>query len=148
MTNVEERSTRRERMILYVVVGVVIGALLVIALFTFSAAQSTQAAEEKADQLIAKLDAAGADRIPNRDQLVRLLGEDGGAVCANPNEALSRALVQAQLSTGAGHPGSRPIISDDNVIRGTALIVEVYCPEELPAFQQYISQLQFADVAG
>jgi hypothetical protein len=147
MTTVEEHSTRRQRMILYIVVGAVIGALLVVGLVWYRSASSTQEAEAKADQLIAELDEAGAARIPNRDQLVRLLGEDG-AVCANPNEALSRALIQSQLSTGAGGTGARPIISDDKVIAGTALVVEVYCPEELPAFQQYISQLQFADVAG
>ena len=148
MTTVEERSTKRERTILYVVVGIVMGALLVASLFFFHSARTTADAQAKADQLIAKLHEAGAVHVPTRDQHVRLLGDDGGAVCADPNSALSRALLQSQLANGAGGRGARPVISDDKVIKGTALVIEVYCPDQLPAFQQYASQLQYANVAG
>ncbi len=64
-------------------------------------------AQEKADELIAALEDAGA-RTPDRDQIVRVLGDDGGATCDNPNDALSRAILHSQLANGATGPGAAP----------------------------------------
>ena len=47
---------------LYIVIAVVVVVLMVVGLFAFSSAKSTQQAEEKADQLIAALENAGARR--------------------------------------------------------------------------------------
>ena len=60
--------------------------------------------QEKADQLIAALEDAGAPA-PDQDQIVRVLGDDGGATCENPNDALQRAILLAQLTNGAAGPG-------------------------------------------
>ena len=147
MSTPTETQTGRERSTVYIVVAVVIGALMVIGLFTYSSAKSTRESEEKADQLIAALEDAGA-RAPDRDQVVRVLGDDGGAVCENPNEALSRSILLAQLANGAAGPGSRPVIADSRVLQGQLLIIEIYCPDELDEFQEFVDDLETDDVAG
>jgi hypothetical protein len=147
MSTTTETQTGRERSTVYIVVAVVIGALMVIGLFTYSSAKSTREAEDKADQLIAALEDAGA-RVPDRDQIVRVLGDDGGAVCENPNESLSRSILLAQLANGASGPGSRPVIADSRVMQGQLLIIEIYCPDELEEFQEFVEDLETDDVAG
>jgi Tfp pilus assembly protein FimT len=147
MSTSTDTQTGRERSTVYIVVAVVIGALMVIGLFTYSSAKSTRESEEKADQLIAALEDAGA-RAPDRDQIVRVLGDDGGAVCENPNEALSRSILLAQLANGAAGPGSRPVIADSRVLQGQLLIIEIYCPDELEEFQEFVDDLETDDVAG
>ena len=104
-------------------------------------------AEEKADELIAALEDAGA-RAPDRDQIVRVLGEDGGATCEDPNDALNRAILLSQLSNGASGPGARPVVTDSRVFQGQKLIIEIYCPDELDDFNEFVDDLETDDVAG
>lgn len=135
-----ETSTTRERSVLYIVVSVVLVALAVWAVIAFTSARETERAEEKADQLIQTLEAAGATA-PDRDIIIRVLGDDGGATCADPNNALSRATLFAMLANGSGGPGSRPVIVDHRVLRGQLAIIEVYCPDELAEFQEFVDEL-------
>jgi Tfp pilus assembly protein FimT len=146
MTTTESQSDR-ERGIIYVVVAVLVGVLMVIGLVTFSSARSTREAEEKADELIAALEEAGATP-PTREQIVRVLGDDGGATCTDPNESLTRAVLLSQLANGAGGPGSRPVIADSRVVRGQLLIIEIYCPDELDDFKEFVEDFETDDVAG
>ncbi len=143
MTTPSESSTRRERTILYVIVAIAVVAFTVAALIAYSSAKSTRTAEAKADQLIAALQKAGA-RTPSRGQVVRVLGEDGGAVCANPNQALTRATLNAMIMNGAGGPGMRPVIVDNRLLKGELLIIQIYCPDALPRFQQLVNSLKSA----
>ena len=147
MSTSTETQTGRERSTVYIVVAVVTGALMVIGLFTYSSAKSTREAEEKADQLIAALEEAGA-RTPDRDQIVRVLGDDGGATCADPNDSLSRAVLLSQLANGAAGPGARPVIADSRVVKGQLLIIEIYCPDELEDFRQFVDDFKTDDVTG
>ncbi|HEV8561367.1 MAG TPA: hypothetical protein VGR06_34030 [Actinophytocola sp.] len=135
-----DTSTRRERAIIYGAVAAVALALMIIGLFAWHSGKSTEAAGAKADQLSAALRLAGA-QVPDRDEIVRRLGDDGGAVCADPTGALSKAALQAQLSNGAGGPGTRPVITASRVVRGEALVIGIYCPDKLPDFQQFIDSL-------
>ncbi|MGH3506969.1 MAG: hypothetical protein ACRDO2_07170, partial [Nocardioidaceae bacterium] len=82
------------------------------------------------------------------DQIVRVLGDDGGAVCQNPNDSLSRSILLAQLANGAAGPGARPVIADSRVLQGQLLIIQIYCPDELEEFQQFVDELKTDDVAG
>ena len=78
-----------------------------------------------------------------------MLGDDGGAVCANPNNALSRAtcLEPADERGGrAGHTG-RSIADTPGSPSGRAAIIKVYCPDELAEFQKFVDDLKTADVA-
>jgi hypothetical protein len=137
----------KTRRTLYIVLGVIFVVLTVAALLVFRSAKSTAASEDKAAQLTAALTAAGL-RAPSTDQIVRVLGDDGGAVCANPNSALKKAIVYGQLTNGAGGPGLRPVIADNNVLRGELLIIEIYCPDELPAFAEFVNGTKLADVVN
>jgi len=147
MTSHLETSTRRGRSVVYIVAVLLLVVLAVIGLITFRGARETERAGEKADQLISEIESAGSTA-PSREQIMRVLGDDGGAVCADPNEALSRATFQAQLTNGAGGPGTRPVISESRVVQGQLLIIEVYCPDELADFQQYVDGLETSDPNG
>ena len=148
MSTATETTTKRERTVLYVVSVVLLVAFMVGGLLTFRSAKSTREAEAKADQLIAALEAQGA-RTPSREQIIRVLGDDGGAVCANPNEALNRAILFDEMSNGAAGPGMRPVIADNKVVHGELLIIQVYCPDQLAEFQKLVNDLKLNDnVAG
>lgn len=131
----------RERSVIYIVVTVVLVVLTVVALLMFRGGRENAAAEEKAAQLTQALDAAGM-RAPTTDQIVRVLGDDGGAVCANPNGALTRALVLGELTNGAAGPGRRPVIVEDRVLRSQLLIIGVYCPDEFPNYEEFVDRLE------
>lgn len=145
-TNVESQSPR-ERSFIYYLAWAVIILMVLGSLIVFSAARETSQARQKADELIAALEDAGA-RTPDRDQVVRVLGDDGGATCKDPNAALSRATLLSQLANGAGGPGARPVIVDSKVFQGQLLIIEIYCPEELEDFRQFVEDLETDDVAS
>ena len=141
MTTVNEQQTDNERRTLYIVAGVIALVLLVIALFSYRSKEASEQADQKANQLIAALTAAGAPT-PQKDMIVRVLGDDGGAICEDPNGALSRATVLNRLMNGAGGPGMRPIIADNRMVKADLLVIQVYCPDELPSFQEFIDRLK------
>ena len=147
MSTVTESQSKRERSTLYIAVAIAVGVLMVTGLIFYSSAKSTAQAEDKADQLIAALEDAGATA-PDSDQIVRVLGDDGGAVCEAPNESLSRSILLAQLANGAAGPGARPVIADSRVVKGQLLIIEIYCPAELDEFRQFVDDLKTDNVAG
>ena len=147
MSTVNENQDHRERSWLYITCWVVLIALVVGGLIAFRSATETKNANDKADQLITELKAAGA-RTPDKDQIVRVLGDDGGATCADPNDALSRSILLSQLTNGASGPGARPVIADSRVFKGQLLIIKVYCPDELEDFQKFVDDLKTDDVVN
>lgn len=147
MTTPMETQSPRERSWIYITVCVILAVLAFWAVFAFSTARETREAQEKADELIAALQDAGA-RTPDREQVVRVLGDDGGATCNDPNQALSRATLLSLLANGATGPGARPVIADSRAVKGQLLIIQVYCPDELEDFQEFVNDLKTDDVAG
>jgi hypothetical protein len=147
MSTSMESQPRRERSWIYYTALILLVALVVAALIVFRGARESREASDKADQLIAALEDAGA-RTPDKDQVVRVLGDDGGATCENPNDSLSRAVLLSQLSNGATGPGARPVIADSRVFKGQLLIIDVYCPDELDDFRAFVEDLETGDVAG
>jgi hypothetical protein len=147
MSTATETQSKRERSTLYIAVAIAIGVLMVTGLVFYRSAEATREAEQKADQFIAALEDAGA-RAPDRDQIVRVLGDDGGATCANPNDSLSRAILLSQLANGAAGPGARPVIADSRAVQGQLLIIEIYCPDELEDFKQFVDDFKTDDVTG
>jgi len=137
----EKTPRRRERVILYSVVVVLLVILMVVAVVAWRGAKQTREAEQKADRLASALDEIGS-HVPNRDQLVRVLGTDGGPVCADPTGALSRAAYLTGLTNGAGGPGTRPIIADSKVVKGELAVITVYCPDKLSDFTEFVDQLR------
>jgi hypothetical protein len=147
MTTPAETQSPRERSWIYITTCVLLGLMVVVSLMLFRSARETAQAQDKADELIAALEDAGA-RTPSQDQIVRVLGEDGGATCADPNAALSRATLHSLLTNGATGPGARPVIADSRAVQGQLLIIQVYCPDELEDFQAFVDDLKTDDVAG
>jgi hypothetical protein len=141
MSDVREYEVEDEKRtwIYWVSLGLLV-VMVVIALITFSAARSTAKAQDKADELIAALAAVGA-RTPSQDQVVRVLGEDGGAICEDPGDALRRATLNGMLTNGASGPGQRPIIADQRTVEFQLLVVKIYCPDELDDFQDAVDDL-------
>jgi Tfp pilus assembly protein FimT len=148
MSTVEETSTQKDRRLVYIVITVALVLLLIICFIFYRSAQSSQQAQDKANQLIAALQKAGVRVVPSQEQIVRVLGDDGGAICKNPNSALRKALLFSQLTNGAGGPGLRPVVVDSRIFKGELLVIQIYCPDELAGFQQTVEQLKTAGVAG
>jgi len=136
----------RNRKITYWILGLIFVVLAGTALLAFNTSRNNAEAEQKADQLITELNSAGL-RAPSKDQIVAVLGDDGGATCADPVSALGRGTVYGMITNGAGGPGARPVIADNNVLKGQLLVIKVYCPEYIEEFQEFADDLKTADVA-
>jgi hypothetical protein len=142
MSTEHESRARRERSWIYIVTVVVLVLLGVIAFVNFKTARDTAQAVDKAEEFTQVLTSAGADVTATPQQIARVLGEDGGAVCANPNSTLGRAALLDRIANGASGPGIRPVITDERFLQGQLAIIEVYCPDELEEFQQFVDDLQ------
>ena len=145
--NTPAGPTRNTRRITYILVGGVILVLLVVALVAWNSNKETQAAQQKADQLIASLNQAGLPT-PDKDQVVRVLGDDGGTVCADPNLALKKAIMYGLATNGAAGPGLRPVIADNRLVQAGVAVIKTYCPDELPDFPQTAEQFKTADLVN
>ena len=126
--------------------GAVALVLVVIGLFTYSAGSDDREAQQKAQQLTQKLQAAGLPVPADQDTIVRALGNDGGAVCADPGSALSRAILFDSFVNGASFVGRRPVIADARLLQGEALILQTYCPDELQEFRDKTKDVKTDDV--
>jgi hypothetical protein len=142
-----ETQSPRERGWVYITACVLLVALVIGGLIAFTGAVQTAQAQEKADELVAALEQAGAPT-PDRDRIIRVLGDDGGATCHDPNSALKRSTMFSMLTNGAAGPGIRPVIADSRAVRGQLLIIQVYCPEELEDFQQLVDDLRTDDLTN
>jgi hypothetical protein len=122
--------------------GIVIAVILAIVLLaTFTQRRHSAQADAKAQELQTKMVAAGYP-LPDKDTVVAIFGTDGGAVCKNPTGALSKALWLDNMTNGAGGPGLRPVIADHRALVAEAIVVSIYCPEHLQAFQDNIDDLK------
>ena len=128
------------------VLGAVLLLLVVIGLITYSSNERSAEAEQKAQELTQKLEAAGLRAPASDDVFIRSFGTDGGAVCDNPGDALGKATLFSLFTNGASHVGQRPVIVDRRLIEGQLLIMETYCPDELQKFQDEVQDLKFDDV--
>lgn len=133
--------------VVYVIFGVAFLLLAGVALLTFRSADQSEEATAKAGQLQTALTRAGF-RAPQTEQIVAVLGTDGAAVCLDPGNALRRGILNSQITNGAAGPGTRPVIADSRVVQGQKIIMEIYCPDTLAAFQQVVDDLRFAAVAS
>jgi len=147
MSTPAETQSPRERSWIFIVVLVLLAVITLAGVLAFSRGVNDAQAQNKANELINALTEVGA-RTPDVDQVARVLGDDGGATCENPNEALSRAVLLSQLTNGATGPGQRPVIADSRVVQGQLLIIQIYCPDELDDFKDFVGDLKTDDVAG
>jgi hypothetical protein len=145
--NAPADPTESTRRITYILVGGVILVLLIVALVAFNSNKETQAANQKADQLITTLNQAGLPT-PSKDQVVRVLGDDGGTICADPELALKKAVMYGLATNGAAGPGLRPVIGDNRLVQAGVAVIKTYCPDELPDFPQTAEQFKTADLVN
>ena len=127
---------------IYWVLGGVLVVLCVIGLITYSGNKETKEAQDKAQQLTQKLQAAGLRAPQDQNIFVRSLGTDGGAVCENPASALGKATLIDTITNGADFVGRRPIIIDRRLLKGEALILQTYCPEKLPDYKDKVDDFK------
>ena len=130
-------APKATRITTYIVLGGIFLILLIVAVGTFRTVQTNTAATKKAEQLREAFSKAGLP-VPEADQITRVLGEDGGALCADPTNHLNEAILQASMYNGATGPGMRPVIAPANVVQGELLAISIYCPAELAEFTNYI----------
>jgi len=67
-------------------------------------------------------------------------------VCVGPAGALTRALQDQELATGASTVGARPIRADRRIFAGEDLVISVYCPHKLSAYRSYIDANRYDGV--
>ena len=118
MTVTQQPSTNEHR-IVYIVAGVAVVVLTIIALLTYSSGKSSEQADQKANQFVAAVTAAGG-RAPSQEQVVRLFGDDGGAVCDDPTGSLRKATLFSHLMNGAAGPAPSPSADATTMIAPSA----------------------------
>lgn len=140
--SLETGTSDRERAWTYwVALGLLI-LLVLIGLISFSAARETTRANEMADEFIATLQSEGLTA-PSKDQVVRVLGDDGRGLCDDPGGSLRRSISNMQLMNGAAGPGMRPTLTDAaRLLKGQLIAIRVYCPDEVEEFQKYLDDLK------
>jgi hypothetical protein len=69
---------------------------------------------------------------------------------APSGSATSVAAVELPVpgSTEKHEPDTSGVIVDNRVFRGQLAVIQIYCPDELPQFQQVVARLKTATVAG
>ena len=145
----EERPTlhgssdrRRHRTWLWSIAAAVVILAVVLAL-VYKPAPNNHLARVKAHRVEA-LYAAHGLTVPVDDKtLTSLLGTNGGSVCAGPTSALTKAMQDLSLANGGANVGIRPIRVDRRVVEGEQIILQVYCPKELPAFNKYVNAKRY-----
>jgi hypothetical protein len=142
----EGHGDPRHHRILYFVLAVLFVALTGVAAVAYYQHRGDQQEQAKATELQARFAAVGLPLPLDPDDIARMFRTDGGAVCANPDDALAR--WQQGMSNGAAGPGQRPIISDRDIGLADTLIIDTYCPRELPEFKTKLDSFKFDDTAG
>jgi hypothetical protein len=133
----------RERTI-YWIVGGALAVLLIVMLVGWNYDRQNAAADAKAQELIAKYEAAGL-RAPDPDQIARVLGDDGGAVCETADSELVQGYWKLRLAVG-GEFYQRATSLPGTVREGLSLVVDVYCPEKRPDIEDFFEDWDFDDV--
>ena len=131
--------------LMYWIVGGVVVVLVIVGLVAYDSAKTNKEAQDKANQLTQKFEQAGLPVPADIDAITRTLGTDGGAVCANPANALGKATLNDVLTNGADFVGRRPVIVDRRILLGEGLILQVYCPDKLKPYQDKILKLKTGD---
>jgi hypothetical protein len=140
----EQPSSSGDMRAVYWILGAVVLILVVVGLITYNGDKSTAEAQQKAQELSHKFQQAGLPVPADLNIIVKSLGTDGGAVCANPANALGKAVQNDMLTNGADFVGRRPVIVDRRILLGEALILQTYCPEKLQPYQHRIEHLKTA----
>jgi len=130
------------------VILVVVAVFVVTGLATYGFAQHDQESLAKAEQLSTELREAGLRAPTDTEAVADVLGTDGGAVCDDPAGAMRKALLDSQLVNGAAFVGVRPVIASRNVVRGTLVVLDVYCPDVADDVRAKLDDYKLDDTVG
>ena len=119
-------------------VGAVLVVLAAVGVAIYKQGQNDGLARDRAAQVVALFRSHDLPTPVDRKTVIDVLGSTGGPVCADPGGSLSKALKDQSLNNGAATVGSRPIRADRLVVEGEDLVIQVYCPTNLPAYRAYI----------
>ena len=145
----EERPTlhglsdrRRHRAVLWAIAALLV-ILAVVLVLVYKPAPNNSLAQAKAHRVEA-LYAAHGLTVPVDDKtLTSILGTNGGSVCASPTSALTKAMQDLSLANGGATVGIRPIQESRSVVEGEQIILQVYCPKQVPAFNKYVNAKRY-----
>ncbi|MET7136145.1 hypothetical protein MT994_18770 [Cellulosimicrobium sp. MI9406] len=118
---------------------VALGAVMLIVFDDVRSNRDAREAEQKAAELHEQFAAIGITAF-SEETIADVLGDDGGGFCADP-AALVEATADLGAANGAAGPGLRPSVLDERRLAGDRLVIEVYCPEQLAAFDAYVDSL-------
>jgi hypothetical protein len=132
----------KERQIYWVVAGI-FGVLLIVMLVSWNYDRQNAEADAKAQELIAAYEQVGLTA-PEQDQIARVLGDDGGAVCETADSELVQGYWKLRLGVG-GEFYVRSVRLDGKVRQGLSIVVDVYCPEKRPDVDELFEGWDFDD---
>ncbi len=118
-----------------------IGAVLTVQFLDRESRQDSAMAQQRAQELEAGLVAMGVTGV-SAQAIENRLGAEGGVLCtgAIPGDGSGLGALN-----GAAGPGIRPSVIDPRLLAGERLIIEIYCPERLDAFDQAVARLDLGD---
>ena len=135
-------DSSRHRAVLWAIAAVLV-ILAVVLVLVYKPAPNSHLAQAKAHRVEA-LYAADGLTVPVDDKtLISILGTNGGSVCASPTSALTKAMQDVSLANGGATVGIRPIRESRRVVEGEQIILQVYCPKQLPAFNKYANAKRY-----
>ncbi|MBF6173039.1 hypothetical protein [Nocardia blacklockiae] len=143
-SRLETAAQTRRRRIVNAVIAAALILLVIVGLLTFQQRQRDSESTGRADALHARLIEAGLPT-PGAAAIRDALGRDGGLICQDPSSPLIEARYRSAVANGAGGPGSRPVIADRDVVTATALAIETYCPDHLPAYLRQVNDWKLGD---
>ncbi|MGP0037279.1 MAG: amino acid permease [Solirubrobacteraceae bacterium] len=133
---------RRHRAVLWAIAALLV-ILAVVLVLVYKPAPNNSLAQAKAHRVEA-LYAAHGLTVPVDDKtLISILGTNGGSVCASPTSALTKAMQDLSLANGGATVGIRPIQESRRVVEGEQIILQVYCPKQVPAFNKYVNAKRY-----
>ena len=134
--------TEKSHKWVYIVIVVAIVALMVAGVVLYRDVKVTEEAHAKAKEFVTKLHEAGLPA-PTEADAVKLYGVDGGPFAGSPDADLEQA--EYGWWHGTAGAASRPFILDAEFVQAARIFVEVYVPDKLAAFDEYVAGLNTDD---
>ena len=122
--------------------------LAVITVVMFRSARQEGRPQEKADELIQALEDAGVDVQRTPEQIAGVLGDDGGAVCANPNDALEPRGPARRSRTAPAAPAAGRSSPRTRSCRASCSSSRCTAPTSVEEFQQFVDSLELTDTGN
>ena len=132
---------------IYWIIGGVLVVLCVIGLVTYSGEKETQRGAGQGEGAHAEARSRRAPHAPGPGHLRPHARHRRRHRLRQPGKRVGKAVLYDQLTNGADFVGRRPVIIDRDILRGEALILETYCPDQLEHYRDKIDDLKTDDVA-